>query len=269
MVSTHSNFRTIAALVLLFIVCAVTVSLGRWQLHRADERRALTDAMQAARSLPPLDVTAATAQAELTPWRPARVTGTWLPERTVLLENRNHLGRPGYWIATPLRLDDRPEQDLAVLVLRGWMPRALEATPTPETPPPAPSGQQTIEGELMSHVPRLFELGSGQHSRLPQHIEVGPGEAPPVVQNLELSVYGIAADLDLVPAVLMQIRPADDGLVHDWPQPALNYNQNQGYAFQWFAFASIAACAWLVVAWRAARRKWAARPGSIDPPGSS
>lgn len=248
MSATHSTFRTTAALVLLAVVVGVTVSLGRWQLARADERRALSAAMQAAREMPPLALSPTLPMRELTAWRSARAQGTWIPERSVMLENRNYLGRPGYWIATPLRLQAHPSH--AVLVLRGWMPRSLAETQAPPLPE-MPAGHQVIEGELSLRVPRLFELGGGQYSQLPQPIDVKPGTAAPVVQNLDLDDYARASGLQLLPVVLQQVRPDDDGLVHDWPGPSLDYNQNQGYAFQWFAFAAIAAVAWLVVAWRA------------------
>jgi cytochrome oxidase assembly protein ShyY1 len=35
----------------------------------------------------------------------------------------------------------------------------------------------------------------------------------------------------------------------------LDSDKNHGYALQWFGFAAIAAGAWLVIAWRALRRK--------------
>ncbi|MFQ6689938.1 SURF1 family protein, partial [Bordetella pertussis] len=58
-----------------------------------------------------------------------------------------------------------------------------------------------------------------------------------------------------LPTVLMQTGEHNDGLARDWPQPSVDYNQNIGYAMQWFAFAGIAAIAWLVVAARAWRRR--------------
>jgi len=269
MSATHSTFRTTAALVLLAVAVGITLSLGRWQLDRADQRRALSASIQSAREMAPLDLGVDTPSAQLTAWRSARAQGTWLPERSVMLENRNHQGRPGYWVATPLRLSADPSH--VVLVLRGWMPRSLSDTRHPALPDVA-AGQQSVQGEIALHVPRLFELGGGQYSRLPERIDVKQGQAAPVVQNLDLGDYARASGLQVLPVVLQQIRPDDDGLVHDWPQPSLDYNQNQGYAFQWFAFAAIAGIAWVVVAWRAWQRtRRRARERAVSPtrpPGS-
>ena len=256
MARPHSTYRTLAALVLLGVAVVVMALMGRWQLARADERLALSDAIEAGRQSAPVRLTAAMAGTDpaLTAWQPAEAHGVWLADKTVLLENRNHDGRPGYWIATPMVLDEAgPAPRPAVLVLRGWMPRSLTAAGHP-TPPPPSAPRQTVKGELALHVPRLFELGGGQYSRLPDRLGAA-GQAVPAVQNLALDAYARAAGLTMVPAVLQQIEPADDGLVHDWPQPSIDYNQNRGYAIQWFAFAAIAAGAFIVVLYRAWRRR--------------
>jgi len=251
MASAHS-IRLTAALLLLAAAVAVLASLGRWQLHRADERRAILAAIEAGRAQPPLALAAGTPAAELAAWRPARAQGAWLGELSVLLENRNQNGRPGYWLATPLLLDAAHRQ--AVLVLRGWLPRQPDgAAPRP---PAAAAGPQSVAGELAPRVPRLFELWSLGAPRASLPPALPAGAEPPMVQNLDLSDYARATGLALLPAVLMQTE-GDDGLVRDWPQPSVDYNQNLGYALQWFSFAAIAAIAWLAVAaraWRGARR---------------
>ncbi len=53
----------------------------------------------------------------------------------------------------------------------------------------------------------------------------------------------------------MQTASEDDGLLRDWPQPSVDFHQNQGYALQWFSFATIAVLAWVAVAVRAWRRR--------------
>ncbi|WP_144629762.1 SURF1 family protein [Bordetella genomosp. 13] len=249
MARPHSFRLTVAALLLLAAAVAILASLGRWQLHRADERRATLAAIEAGRAQAPVALAADTPAGELRAWRPAQGHGQWLPDLSVLLENRNQGGRPGYWLATPLLLE--PARRQAVLVLRGWLPRSLDGTP-PALPAP-PSGDQDVAGELSSRVPRLFELWSfGQpRAALPAALPAAGGV--PTVQNLDLADYAQATGLSLLPAVLMQTR-GEDGLVRQWPQPSVDYNQNLGYAMQWFSFAGIAAIAWLAVAVRAWRR---------------
>lgn len=253
MVRPPSTRRTLAALILLAVAVVVLASLGRWQVHRGGERRAILAAIEAGRQLPALPLSPATPTAEFTPWRPAQAKGHWLAEKSVWLQNRNYQGRPGYWVATPFMLDG--PGDRALLVLRGWVPRGAPGQPAPAMPV-APPGAQVIQGELTPHVPRLFELWSLKKDPLgglPAHLPAADGQAP-TVQNLDLDQYAQAAGLALLPTVLEQTAPADDGMVREWPEPSVDFSQNDGYALQWFSFAAIAAIAWLVVLARAIRR---------------
>jgi cytochrome oxidase assembly protein ShyY1 len=160
----QSNKKLIVGFVLLIVVGLICISLGRWQLKRADERRAIAQSIEAGRARPPIQLNAATPNADLSEWRSAKVEGTWATQFTVLLDNRNLDGRPGYWVATPLiNLDGS-----AVLILRGWLPRLIApmgsnmvGNPVQSSPQLSiltPTGIEQIVGEMTPHVPRLFEL---------------------------------------------------------------------------------------------------------------
>lgn len=252
--------RTMAALLLLAVAVGVFASLGRWQLQRAEERRALAQAIEAGRQAPPVALTPGMDPGLLQPWRPARASGQWRHDLSVLLDNRNLDGRPGLWLATPLMLD--AARGTAVLVLRGWLPRPLDGGAPPAWPEPV--GEQTVTGELAAHVPRLFELPGARGQGLPQD---WPGGPPPRMQNLELDELARASGLAFLPAVLMQQGPDGDGLLRQWPLPGLDADKNVGYALQWFSFAAIAAIAWLVVAINAWRRRSGRATSSAHDPG--
>jgi cytochrome oxidase assembly protein ShyY1 len=251
-------FRPVIALVLLAILILVFVSLGRWQWRRAEERRLVSTAIEAGRRQPSLTLTATTVPGELQSWRLAAMQGRWRNDLTVLLDNRHQHGRPGYWVATPLILHG--DSGIGVLVLRGWLPHAGSGRGAPIVPAAA-AGVMRIEGELRVRVPRLFELwhverghlDPASRSTLPTKLPVS-GELP-IVQNLDLDVYAKASGLTLLPVVVAQLIPNTDGLGRDWPQPAVDANQNMGYALQWFAFAAIAAGAFLVTAGRIVCRR--------------
>jgi len=258
--AASSPRRVWLALILLAIVVAVMAALGRWQLNRADERRAIARAIETGRGLPPLALSTATPAAALQPWRTARARGRWRNDLTVLVENRNLHGRPGFWVATPLQQED----GAAVLVLRGWLARPLNAEP--DIPAGAP-GEQHVTGELARRVPRLYELpnlrlapdatGNLPHNWPAATTDPATNPAIPRVQNLPLATLANATGLRLVPAVLMQTAPTGDGddtLIRDWPQPSTDADKNIGYALQWFAFAAIAATAWVVMLLRLLRR---------------
>ncbi len=259
MANSHPTLRTLVSLILLAIVAAVCTALGNWQLRRGAQRDAIMQAIEAGRKAAPLQLGTRTPASDLVQWRSAAAQGVWLHDFTVLLDNRNFKGQPGYWVATPLLIDSASRT--AVLVLRGWLPRPI--LPGTSLPPlPRPEGEQHVRGQLVSHVPRMFELWSfngTNASALPGKLP-GPDGAPPKVQNLALQDLSRITGLKLLPAVLEQ--PAGSGqatagapFVQEWPLPSTDSAQNRGYALQWFSFAGIAGIAWLVVAWRALRRR--------------
>lgn len=262
MANPHTTYRTWAALILLAAMAAGFAALGNWQLDRAATREAIKAAITSGRSHAALNLAADTPRQDLVAWRPAEARGTWLSSLTILLENRNYQGRPGYWIATPLKLSDAT--GTAVLVLRGWIPRPTNPGQAPQHIA-APDGVYTVPGQLMAHAPRLFELWSfsDNGTKLPTRLP-DPQRPLPRVQNVDVADFAHATGLKLLPVVLAQTAPAQgvdgqpdaaDTLAREWPEPSIDADQNRGYALQWFGFAAIAAIAWLIIAWRALRRR--------------
>lgn len=254
-------FRTLAALLLLAAVVLTGVRLGIWQLDRAAQRIAIKEAIDRGRAAAPLELHPDTPSDDLTAWRSARAHGTWLHQYTVLLENRSYDGRPGYWVATPLQLEHTNPiasngTPTAVLVLRGWLARPTQINQgLPAIP--APTGQHTVQGELLDRVPRLFELwswSSTPQAQLPSTLP-DPAQPLPVIQNLDVDALSKASGLALIPSVLAADPDTSSGLLQDWPEPSLDADKNHGYALQWFGFATIAGVAWLVVFWRALKRR--------------
>ncbi|QEI09082.1 SURF1 family protein [Pigmentiphaga aceris] len=243
----------------MLLIIAVTVSAGRWQLARADEKRALVARVELGRTLPPLVLLPALPAADMTEWRHARARGKWLPDFTVLVENRNHQGQPGFWVVSPLQFDPptasggsagasssaSPGSGEVVAVLRGWTPRALGAMPgVAPVVVRSPSGVQDIQGELIAQVPRLLELSS-LSGAAPASLasRFGAADGPPRLQNFDVATYAAATGLKVLPMVLQQTGEADDGLIRDWAPPPNNIDTHLGYAMQWFSFAAIAVIA--------------------------
>lgn len=259
-------------MLLLAITGLVTVSLGQWQLSRADEKRAIAQRIQAAANLEPLVLSPSVSQDDLAEWRQAWARGTWQPGLTVYLDNRNHEGRPGYWVVTPFCLSspDAPAEidnearavdcDRALAVLRGWMPRPTpgvdgsgQAVPTVPTPAPEPVGD-VVQGRLLNHLPRLFELPALMGGAGGGLTALDWNASPVVAQNLALDDYAAASGLDFLPVVLEQGSDTGDGLLREWAGPPVDVDKHLGYALQWFSFAAIAFIALGVILVKALRR---------------
>jgi len=259
---TRSITKTLVGIVLLVVLGAICAQAGRWQLRRAGEREALSAAMAAGRVAPRMILDVGHRQGP--DWHPAAARGHWLNQFTVLLDNRNLQGEAGFWVATPLALASAPHT--ALLVLRGWVARPFPPAKLPDLR--GADGTLTVQGTMLGHVPRIFDLGSitGKLDiALPSSWPAPDGRIPRV-QNLALSDLQRATGLDLLPVVLEQDPAHDAGLTQEWPGPSLDANRNYNYAGQWFSFATIALVAAGFLAWRTWRpRRPSTHPDSSHP----
>ena len=218
-------------LILLVALCAalLTARLGLWQLDRAAQKEALRAAILQRGALPPLEAAQLArdaAQAEPQIHRRIVVTGHWLHRFTVFLDNRQMGGRPGFFVVTPLQLDNGD----CVLVQRGWVARdPLERAHLPALA--APQGSVRLMARIAPPPSRLFEFGAD--------------EAGPIRQNLDPDAYSREIGIAVRPLSLLQLEPEDsaspDGLLRDWPLPAQDIQKHHGYAFQWFAMSLLIA----------------------------
>jgi surfeit locus 1 family protein len=217
------------ALVVLVAALAgatVTARLGFWQLDRAAQKTALQAALDSRRVLAPLPLTelaTSDSQAREQHYRPIVVEGSWLPEHTVFLDNRPMAGRVGFIVVTPLRLTDGS----VVTVQRGWVPRDA-ADRAHVSLPPTPAGPVRVSGRIAPPPSRLFEF-SGAASG-------------PIRQNLDWGSYASEVGHALRPlSIVVEDGPLtpDDHLLRQWPLPAADVHKHHGYAFQWFAMATL------------------------------
>lgn len=213
--------RWIIALAALVGV-AVTARLGWWQLDRAAQKNTIQAQIESRRALPPATLADLARQpAEELTHRAIRAPGRWVESATIFLDNRQMGGRPGFYVLTPLRLADGS----AIIVQRGWVPRDL-LDRTKVSAPPLPPGEVEVIGRLAPPPSRLLEFEASASGVIRQNVD-------PAQWQRELR-------LPLQPLSLLQTEPrSGDGLLRDWPEPASGVHKHYGYAFQWFALATL------------------------------
>lgn len=212
---------------MIVVLAGLCVQLGRWQLHRLDERKSRNDITRSNLAAPPAPLAEVVGPqrsvGEQYDWRRAVVTGRYDSSKQVVLRYRNVKDQSGFEIVTPLVQAD----GTAVLVDRGFLPRRSAAT-APGEIPPAPSGEVTVTGRL-----RRSERGGNTTGGTPvdgtARLINGPQFAPVLGLNL-LDGYLIADQ---------QVPPGDPAFV-TLPDPAIDGGPHFFYALQWFFFAVLA-----------------------------
>ena len=226
---------------------AITAAMGRWQLGRAAQKEAITQARADQAALAVLDgrtlaaLESGSAAPEPLLYRRLALQGQWLGEHTVYLDNRQMHGRPGFYVLTPLRLQGT---DAVVLVQRGWVPRHFQDR-TALAPIDTPTGEVTVHGRLLPWPSKVYDFGE---------VETGP-----IRQNLIFDDYRLQTRLPLLALSIQQSDADDQGLQRTWPEVASGVEKHHGYAFQWFGLSALIALLYVWFQIVQPRRKQPAR----------
>lgn len=223
---------------------ALTFSLGRWQLARAQYKTDLAASIEARASGPLLPVEELLAGTDLAGLvhRRVAVRGRWLSDRTLYLDNRPMAGRQGLWVLTPLQLEGHAQ---VLWVQRGWIARNFQDRRR-LAPIETPQDVVSLEGRLALTAGQLYQLG--------------PEDEGPIRQNLDLAQYKNESGLPLLPAVLIQTGPPSEGMLRQWDQPDSGVHKHQGYAFQWFSLSALLVLLYAWFQWIAPYRKKKSAP---------
>lgn len=212
-------------LVVLFMV-PLLVSLGFWQLKRAEDKRAIQSEYDARSRDARVEIGPGLQQAEDLRFYRVIARGRYETQYQIFIDNRVQHGRVGYHVITPLKIGD---SDTRVLVNRGWI--ALGATREDVPAAAAPAGVQEVTGVATLPREKVFRLA----------------EAPPlggtwqvVWQHLDMKRYAQAVSFPVQPVVvLLDADSPAGGFVRDWARLDAGIAVHQGYAFQWFILAAV------------------------------
>ncbi len=231
--------------VLAALLLPLLVSLGFWQLSRADEKRETSAAFDRLRAAPIQELTAQEAGAA--DYTRVSVRGELDNARTLLIDNRIRHGRFGYEVVSPLRIAGG---EAWVLVNRGWIEGDAGRRSLPVVP--AVNGEVVLRGHLYRDRAG-FELAGG---------DAGSGW-PRVVPHLDFAQLAGELGVELLPFSLRLDADSASALAVEWRIVNQGPAQHVGYAVQWFAMSVALVLAWLFASsnlWRLIRGAAPAAP---------
>ncbi len=209
--------------------------LGRWQWHRAAEKRALAAAFASgSRSSTPLGSRSTSA---LPRYARVSVRGIYDGAHQFLLDNIIHNGRAGYDALTPLKLED----GRTLLVNRGWLPLPLERRDTLPDLSLAAAGQ--TDGNANASV-----AVSGRLDALPV-AALAAGNVPPASDRHwpkrssfpTSAQLGVALQTAVEPQQLLLDANQPQGFLRDWQPASAGFGPERhlAYAIQWWGLAAL------------------------------
>ena len=210
---------TILLLVISVCVAAVCVRLGIWQLARRQQRLAMNERIRVRIDAAPIPVQRIDPDTTKSRFSNAIVSGTPDYAHEIVLTHRGHDGAPGVDFLTPVRA---PGNDTATLVNRGWVysPDALTVD----------RGRWHDTVSAFSGYVDAFESRPADSVR-DGRIRKVSFEAIARVMPYPIRPFYVVAigDSALAPPQMIRLE-----------RPKLDEGPHLSYAFQWFAFATIA-----------------------------
>lgn len=219
--------------ILVLAILPLLLSLGFWQLDRAQQKRSMLQQFQARHHMMPVSLTALKKQNDIR-YLPVQVQGYFDNAHSILLDNQFYQHQVGYYVLTPFFPDiNQP----AVLINRGWIPRTTNRLQLPSIPPL--SGMQKLTGIVQLPTAKPFTLGSlADNQTWPWRIEAL------VINKIQQRLgYKVA------PFVILLDPTQAGGFARDWRpvNTEMPPQRHVAYAVQWFALALTLTILYLII----------------------
>lgn len=224
--------------VAVVLLLPLLVSLGFWQLDRAEEKRIRYETFMQRQTAAPINLNM-NREVLKKPgdilWQRVFATGVFADDKIILLDNQIINAQAGYFVFTPFLM--RGELKKYTLVNRGWV----------------------AAGNNRSEVPEFDKTGSEATIKAvikkPPFTGIRLNDLPP--EKMSNRIYR-AQDLDIdrlsgllgleLSEVVLRLEPESDyGFTRTWSVPGSGEAKHLGYAFQWFAMAVALLAIYLVV----------------------
>ena len=209
---------------LIIATLALLISLGFWQLDRADEKRAIEDQIASANS-DDVEIVASTEFLKEKEYYHVRLQGSYIDDKQFIYDNQIVDQISGYYVLTPLVLKGDSK---AVLINRGFIPWDGRRDKLADIDI---AGRLTEVKVQISKPVKRMELEASELT----------GDFPVLIQALDLDEMSTIASLDFASVIGLLSPESDNGFVRQWEPYTGSIERHIGYAIQWFLMALVLA----------------------------
>jgi len=218
------GFRFSMPASLIVATLALLISLGFWQLDRANEKRAIENQIARANSGDAELINSVEFLKEKEYYH-VRLQGAYIDDKQFIYDNQIVDQISGYYVLTPFVLKRDSE---AILINRGFIPWNGRRDKLADID----IAEKLTEVKVQISKPvRRMELEESKTT----------GEFPVLIQALDLDEMSTIAALDFVSVVGLLSPESEGGFVRQWEPYTGSIERHIGYAVQWFLMALVLA----------------------------
>ena len=216
------SFRFLVPSILILATMAFLVSLGFWQLDRADQKRTIEASIQKANTgVVELIVN----QNELLnkEYYEVRLQGSYIGDKQFIYDNQIVDQASGYYVLTPFVLTG---QSNAIMINRGFIPWNGRRDQLDDIA--VDSAYREIKIQVSRPIKRI-ELKTSDISN----------QFPVLIQAIDFDVIEEISSTSFVDVIGLLDPSSDDGFVRKWEPYTGSIEKHIGYAIQWFLMALV------------------------------
>ena len=216
------SFRFLVPSILVLATMAFLVSLGFWQLDRADQKRTIEASIQKANTGV---VELIMNQNELLnkEYYEVRLQGSYIGDKQFIYDNQIVDQASGYYVLTPFVLTG---QSNAIMINRGFIPWNGRRDQLDDIA--VDSTYREIKIQVSRPIKRI-ELKTSDISN----------QFPVLIQAIDFDVIEEISSTSFVDVIGLLDPSSDDGFVRKWEPYTGSIEKHIGYAIQWFLMALV------------------------------
>jgi len=218
------SLRFILPSILITATFAFLVSLGFWQLERADDKRSIEASIKQANT-GSVELIRKEEGLQSKEYYEARLQGKYLSDKQFIYDNQIVDQVSGYYVLTPYALEG---QSKSILINRGFIPWNGRRDKLADIV----IGQETREIKV-------------QISKPIKRMELKPSEVgiqfPVLIQSIDLQDMADRAKVDFSSVIGLLDASASNGFIRKWEPYTGSIEKHIGYAVQWFLMALVLA----------------------------
>ena len=244
----HYQFKpTLVPRLAMVALLVLFVSLGNWQLRRAQFKQTEQDKMALNRKAPVVAITPSDKNLKAMIGRKTITPGRFDGRYEAALAYHKYEGRPGFLVLTPFRIQG---SETRILVLRGWIEQTGNFNTVPKIPA-SEKGLIKLHG-IVDRIPSVGKKSGKPDGRF-------ANQWPKLLIYADHDWYEKVLQKPFLPYAVKQTFHNSPGLITDWSAFAssgerMPPEKHRGYAFQWFSLAIVLLILYFVLNTRSTRR---------------